>query len=122
MQRKAYPRDIHGLGPIAQRLNEIAPVQRDRAGASIASASKNPPVLQRSATAPVHFHEGARARNSETIEAAVALFSTCSREKMFFRCTFTVPVATPRMMPISSFVLPFANQYSTLVARGPNPK
>ena len=41
---------------------------------------------------------------------------------MFLRWTFTVPVAIPKMMPISSFVLPLANQYRTSVARAPNAK
>ena len=41
---------------------------------------------------------------------------------MFLRWTFTVPVAVPKMMPISSFVLPLANQYRTSVARVPNAK
>ena len=41
---------------------------------------------------------------------------------MFLRWTFTVPVAIPKMMPISSFVLPLANQYRTSLARVPNAK
>ena len=62
----------------------------------------------------------ARMRNSETIKAAVALFSTWSRQKIFFRWVFTVSAAIPKMIPISSLVLPLPSQYSTSVVRAPN--
>jgi hypothetical protein len=40
MQREADPRDIHGLGPIAQGLNKIAAVQRDGTGERLKSLAR----------------------------------------------------------------------------------
>jgi hypothetical protein len=54
------------------------------------------------------------------MEAAVALFSTWSRQKIFLRWAFTVSAAIPKMIPISAFVLPLPSQYRTSVARAPN--